>query len=113
MTAEIAAARLVERSWGGALRLALRLVLLLALILIVFQSALVVHARPQDLVTGVKGMADIIRRAWPPDFDEIGKIWWPTLETVDIAIFGTVGGVILELPFAVLAEEILSPSRYL
>ena len=113
MTAEFASARLVERSWGGVLRLALRLVLLLALILIVFQSALVVHARPQDLVTGAKGMADIIRRAWPPDFDEVGKIWWPTLETVDIAIFGTVGGVILALPLAVLAAENVSPSRYL
>jgi len=55
-----AAPRLAERTWGGALSLALRLVLLLALVLIVLQSALVVHARPQDLVTGVKGMADML-----------------------------------------------------
>ena len=54
MTSDIAAPRLIERSWGGALSLALRLVMLLALIAIVLQSAIVVHARPQDLVTGVE-----------------------------------------------------------
>jgi phosphonate transport system permease protein len=113
LTAAAAAPPLIERGWGGALALALRLVLLLGLILIVVQSALVVHARPQDLVTGVYGMADIIRRAMPPDFGEFNKIWWPTLETVDIAIFGTVGGVILALPLAILAADNVTPSRYL
>ena len=32
------------------------------------QALIVVEARPQDLVTGIHGMADIIRRATPPDF---------------------------------------------
>ena len=86
---------------------------MLGLVLIVLQSALVVHARPQDLITGVYGMADIIRRAMPPDFSEINKIWWPTLETVDIAIFGTVGGVIMAVPLAVLAADNVTPSRAL
>jgi phosphonate transport system permease protein len=108
-----AAPHFVERSWGGALSLTLRLVALLALALIVIQSALVVHARPQDLITGAYGMADIIRRAMPPDFGEVGKVWWPTLETVDIAIFGTVGGVILALPLAILAAANVTPSRSL
>jgi phosphonate transport system permease protein len=112
LTADVAAPRLPERSWGAALSLSLRLILLFALALIVLQSALVVHARPQDLITGAYGMADIIRRAIPPDFSEVGKVWWPTLETVDIAIFGTVGGVILALPLAVLAAENVTPSRY-
>jgi phosphonate transport system permease protein len=110
---EAAAPRLVERGWTGAISLALRLVALFALILIVVQSALVVQARPQDLVTGAYGMADIIRRAVPPDFSEIGKVWWPTLETIDIAIFGTVGGVVLALPLAILAAVNVTPSRYL
>jgi phosphonate transport system permease protein len=111
VTADATAPRLVERSWNGALSLALRLVALLVLALIVIQSALVVHARPQDLITGAYGMADIIRRAMPPDISEIGKVWWPTLETVDIAIFGTVGGVILALPLAILAADNVTPSR--
>jgi phosphonate transport system permease protein len=103
----------VERSWSGALGLALRLVGLLAFVLIVVQSAIVVHARPQDLITGAYGMADIIRRAMPPDFGKIDMVWWPTIETIDLAIFGTVGGVIMALPLAILAAVNVTPSRYL
>jgi phosphonate transport system permease protein len=110
---DVEAPRLGERGWTRALGMALRLVALLALILVVVQSAFVVHARPQDLVTGAYGMADIIRRAIPPDFTEIDKVWWPTLETVDIAIFGTVGGVVMALPLAILAAVNVTPSRYL
>jgi phosphonate transport system permease protein len=103
----------VERGWSGALGLALRLVGLLAFVLIVVQSAIVVHARPQDLITGAYGMADIIRRAMPPDFTQLQLVWWPALETVDIAIFGTLGGVILALPLAILAAINVTPARYL
>ena len=102
-----------ERSWGGALGLAARLLMLLALVLIVVQSAIVVQARPQDLITGVFGMVDIIRRAMPPDFANINLVWWPTLETIDIAIFGTLGGVVLAVPLAILAAVNVTPSRYL
>jgi phosphonate transport system permease protein len=34
------------------------------------QAWIVVQARPQDLVTGAHGMADIISRAMPPAFDQ-------------------------------------------
>jgi phosphonate transport system permease protein len=105
--------QLAGRGWPGALGLALRLVIGLALVLIVVQSAIVVQARPQDLVTGAYGMADIIRRAMPPDFAQIGLVWWPALETVDIAIFGTLGGVVLALPLAILAAANVTPSRAL
>lgn len=112
MTEQVAGPQLITRSWHDALRLAARFVVLLAVLIVFVQAAFVVHARPQDLITGAKGMADIIRRAMPPDFSEIDKIWWPTLETVDIAIFGTVGGVIMALPLAILAAENVTPSRY-
>jgi phosphonate transport system permease protein len=95
------------------LGLALRLPMMLALVAIVVQSAIVVQARPQDLVTGVFGMADIIRRATPPDFASINLVWWPTLETIDIAIFGTLGGIVLAVPLAVLAAVNVTPSRAL
>jgi phosphonate transport system permease protein len=104
---------LPRRGWGGAPGLALRFLVLLALVAIVAQSAIVVQARPQDLVTGVFGMADIIRRATPPDFAAINLVWWPVLETVDIAIFGTLGGIVLAVPLAVLAAVNVTPSRAL
>jgi phosphonate transport system permease protein len=85
----------------------------LVAILVVIQSLIVVEARPQDLITGVHGMADIIRRAMPPDFSKLRDALWPALETVDIAIFGTFSGVILAIPLAVLAAANVTPSRFM
>jgi phosphonate transport system permease protein len=113
LSLDTAAPQLGERSWNEALGLALRLVLALALVAIVVQAAIVVRARPQDLITGAYGMADIIRRAMPPDFGKIDMVWWPALETIDLGIFGTLGGIILALPLAVLAAANVTPSRFL
>jgi phosphonate transport system permease protein len=110
LSLDTAAPQLAERSWSGAVSLALRLVLVLALLAIIIQAAIVVRARPQDLITGAYGMADIIRRAMPPDFSKIDMVWWPALETIDL---GTVGGVIMALPLAVLAAANVTPSRYM
>ena len=91
------------RGWGAPFVHALRAMLIMVGILIVVQSFWMVQARPQDLVTGIFGMADFIRRATPPDFSRLDAAIWPTLETVDIAIFGTIMGVILAVPLALMA----------
>jgi phosphonate transport system permease protein len=101
------------RSWGRALSAATRAVGLLVVILVIVQSLIVVQARPQDLITGIHGMIDIIRRATPPDFSKLDTALWPALETVDIAIFGTVAGVVMAVPLAVLAAANVTPSRLL
>ena len=79
-------------------------------LVVLAQSAIVVQARPQDLVTGAYGMWDIIRRSMPPDFSQFGHELIPALETVDIGIFGTVVGVVLALPLAVLAARNTTPA---
>ena len=93
--------------------IAMRTVGVVVAILVVVQSLIVVEARPQDLVTGFHGMVDIIRRATPPDFSKLPDVAWPALETVDIAIFGTLAGVAMALPLAVLAATNVTPSRAL
>jgi phosphonate transport system permease protein len=102
-----------QRAWGGAAVVATRTVGVVVVILVVVPSLIVVQARPQDLITGFHGMVDIIRRATPPDFSRLPDVAWPTLETVDIAIFGTIGGVMMALPLAVLAAANVTPSRVL
>ncbi|HVJ33058.1 MAG TPA: phosphonate ABC transporter, permease protein PhnE [Terriglobia bacterium] len=92
---------------------AIQFTILLACIAVIAQSLYVVEARPQDLITGAHGMADIIRRAMPPDFSKFRSEIWPTLETIDIAIFGTVAGVVMALPLAVLAAANVTPARWL
>jgi phosphonate transport system permease protein len=97
--------------WAKASAIALRTVLILFAILVVIQTFIVVEARPQDLITGIHGMADIIRRAVPPDFSKFNDALWPALQTVDIALFGTFVGVVLAVPLAVLAAANVTPSR--
>jgi phosphonate transport system permease protein len=100
-----------NRGWPGALRLALRFVGALTMLAIIVQCLIVVEARPQDLITGIHGMADIVRRALPPAFAEFPSTLWPTLETIDIALFGTMMGILIAVPLAVLAAANMTPSR--
>ena len=99
--------RQVRGTWSSALRF----LMLIAGLCVIVQSLIVVEARPQDLVTGVHGMADFLRRSFPPDFSQFRKCLWPALETVDIALFGTAAGVVMALPMAILAAANVSPSR--
>jgi phosphonate transport system permease protein len=85
----------------------------LLIFVVIGQSLIVVQARPQDLVTGVGGMADFLRRSFPPDVSQLDTFVWPTIETLDIALFGTIAGVVLALPMAILGAANVSPSRVL
>ncbi|HEX8808556.1 MAG TPA: hypothetical protein VF760_06135, partial [Xanthobacteraceae bacterium] len=82
------------RGWCSGLTIAIRCVLILIGIGVAIQTFIVVEARPQDLITGIHGMADLIWRAVPPDFSKLPAAAWPTLQTVDIALFGTLVGII-------------------
>jgi phosphonate transport system permease protein len=84
---------------------------LLLFLVLLGQAAIVVHARPQDLISGAYGMADILRRSFPPDFSHISDTFEPALETVDIALFGTTAAVLMALPLAVLAARNTTPAR--
>jgi phosphonate transport system permease protein len=81
------------------------------LIALFVQAWIVVQARPQDLVSGAHGMADIIARSLPPAFDQFKPTLMPVLETIDLAIFGTVFGVVFAFPLSILAARNLSPAR--
>ena len=106
-------AAIALRGWGRAAIIGTQSVVVLAGLGVLVQTLIVVQARPQDLITGVHGMADILRRAMPPDFSKFDSALWPTLETIDIAIFGTLLGILLAIPLAVLAAANITPSRYL
>ena len=99
-------------AWRRAFASAIRCVIALLGLAIVVQAFIVVQARPQDLVTGIHGMADLIRRAMPPDFSQLPATLWPALQTVDIALFGTLVGIIIALPLALLAAANMTPSRF-
>jgi phosphonate transport system permease protein len=93
------------------LRNVLTLAAALVAVALFVQAWIVVQARPQDLVTGAHGMADIISRALPPAFDQFKPSLIPVLETIDLAIFGTVFGVLLAFPLSILAARNVTPGK--
>jgi phosphonate transport system permease protein len=88
-----------------------RLAVTMGAVVVLGQAAVVSRARPQDLVTGVNGMADILRRSFPPDVQNLRPALGGVLETFDIALLGTCIAIVLSLPLAALAAENVSPSR--
>lgn len=77
------------------------------------QAVVVAKVKPQDLVTGAGGMADILRRAFPPDVTHLQPALAAVVETLDIALLGTLVALVFSLPLAVCAASNVSPSRTL
>jgi phosphonate transport system permease protein len=107
--AELNRARLGDDSQKRALKFLLVLTIALVSFGIFTQALIVADVRPLELITSPHGPADFIRRASPPDFSRFSDMLYPTLETVDIALVGTVAGIVMALPLAVLGARNVTP----
>ena len=64
-----------------------------------------------ELAYGFPALGDFLSRAWPPSFDRLGSLSRALIETFQMAIMGTIVGVVLSVPLAVLAAKGLLGSR--
>ena len=64
-----------------------------------------------ELFRGLPWIGDLILRMLPPNWSFAQRLWQPLLETVQIAAWGTLFGVLLALPLAWLGASNLSPNR--
>ncbi len=64
-----------------------------------------------ELIDGVPGMARMFMSMMPPDISRLGSIGWSLLETFQMAVVGTVLGVALSVPLAILASRRQTPNR--
>lgn len=55
---------------------------------------------------------DLFTRMWPPNIGYSAELVGPTIETVHIAIIGTIMALIISLPVALLAAENTSPNVF-
>ena len=92
-------------------RLVLRVLIGLVLLAVFAQALWVTDARPAELITGISGMIDLLSRATPPAIEKFPDVLYPALETIDIAVVGTICGVILAIPLAILAAANVTPAR--
>lgn len=91
-----------------------------ALVIVLIVGGLLMHGwtqgvavRPDSLAEGVFRLGDFFADAVPPDTDRLGPILKALLVTVEMALLGTIIGVFLSLPLAVLAARNITPHRSL
>jgi phosphonate ABC transporter ATP-binding protein/phosphonate ABC transporter permease subunit PhnE len=73
-------------------------------------SAQGVGLNVSDLLRGLPWIGDLLSRMVPPNWVFFGRLVKPVIETVQIAIWGTLLSVLLALPLCFLAARNLSPS---
>jgi phosphonate transport system permease protein len=61
-----------------------------------------------ELVCNIARGSRLLEESWPPDFAFIPRLFQPFMETIFIAIIGTVVGGILAIPIAILAARNLT-----
>ncbi|SEN52129.1 phosphonate transport system permease protein [Pseudomonas sp. ok272] len=66
-----------------------------------------------ELSQGLPQIGDFIQRSLPPDLSILPKLWQPAVETLQIALWGTLLGVVLAVPLAFLAARNLHGNRWL
>jgi phosphonate transport system permease protein len=64
-----------------------------------------------ELYRGLPWIGDLISRMLPPNWSFARRMWQPVVETVQIAVWGTLFGALLALPLAWLGARNLSPTR--
>lgn len=66
-----------------------------------------------ELANGLPQIGDFIARSVPPDWSVLTRLWAPALETIQIAIWGTLLSVILALPLSFIAASNLHSWHWL
>lgn len=90
------------RSLGGWIGYA-ALALLLGWVLIWSASGAQMSWR--ELAAGMPQIGDFLARSVPPDWSVLPRLWAPALETIQIAIWGTLLSVVLALPLSFIAAS--------
>ena len=90
---------------------ALRFALIAGAAAFVVAMMIPVTPSPERLAEGVPRVGSLLGRMWPPETDLgfLARMGWRLVETLQIALAGTVLGVVLALPIAWLAARRLSP----
>ena len=66
-----------------------------------------------ELAGGMPQIGDFLSRSVPPDWSMLPRLWAPALETIQIAVWGTLLSVILALPLSFIAASNLHSWHWL
>lgn len=85
------------------------IVIVIALALLTHGYRQGVRLEPATLVDGAGRLVDFVADAFPPDLDRLRPILEALLVTLEMALLGTIIGVVLSVPLAVAAARNTSP----
>ena len=62
-----------------------------------------------ELIKGLPYMHDFLSRMWPPNIAYTLKVFWPLIETIEVAIWGTTFAILGAIPLGFLAAKNIAP----
>jgi phosphonate transport system permease protein len=96
--------------WFKDSRTVLRQLTLAAVLVALYAwSAVGTHLSVSELVRGIPGLVDIVARMMPPNLAILPKLIGPTVETLQISIWGTTLAIVFTIPFGLAAARNISP----
>jgi len=88
----------------------LQAIIVVVIGIVLYWTAVDTNVSASDVVLGIPAIADYIGRMYPPDWEIAPSLVEPTIETVEIAIWGTLLGIILALPLGLMGARNISPN---
>ncbi|MFI4986737.1 MAG: phosphonate ABC transporter, permease protein PhnE [Alphaproteobacteria bacterium] len=95
------------RAWGATLR---TIACIMAGAAFLAWSAGPLEIRPGELVRSLPVIGGYLAKMYPPHWQALNGLWGPTLDTICVAIWGTVIGTIIGLPLGALGAGNLNRS---
>lgn len=89
----------------------LRLLGFLGLLVLTIVSWNLLGVRYDRLGDAPANMTEILSRMYPPDVAATGEIFWPLVQTINIAVLGTLLAICMALPIAYVGAENTTPNR--
>lgn len=87
-----------------------RIFLIILVILLVSWSIQGTKVNPVALAEGIPNIIEYFSRMFPPDFKYLLTLWRPVVQTIQIAVWGTILAVIFATPMSFLAARNISPN---
>jgi phosphonate transport system permease protein len=89
--------------------IATQLVTAIVVVAILYWTAIDTNMSLGEFVRGIPAIMEYVGRMFPPDWGYSRTILGPTIETIEIAIWGTVLGIVLAFPLGLMAARNLTP----
>jgi phosphonate transport system permease protein len=90
---------------------AIKFSMVLLVMLVLYWSGKGADISASRFINGMPAILNYLSRMFPPDWSYLKVIWIPTIETIEIAIWGTLLSIIVAVPLGFLAALNIAPHR--